>query len=497
MKIAISKKLVNLKPYGCARALANEGVLMDANESPFGKFNRYPDPFSLEVRRALSEFLNSGVENIFVGNGSDEIIDLLIKAFCDYGDKVLIPKPTYGMYEVAAVINGAKTKFIELKSNFQLDLEGIFRTLNDGVKIIFLCSPNNPLGNCLNDKDILELCGRTKAIVVVDEAYIEFASKKSLVGAVGKYPNLVILRTLSKAWGAAGIRVGYAVASKELIEILFRIKSPYNVSVLNQEAAIKILKNPKNMMKNVKSILREKRRITGILEKLGMAIFPSETNFILFNVPKSVVIQNKLQENGVVVRDRSKEPGLKNALRITIGKRSENDFFLVELEKCLKKVAFIDRDGVILFEPQDTFKIDSLMAYRILPGVVEGLKLLLMAGYNLVMVSNQNGIGTENFPTEDFLIPHGKMIADLAKEGIKFEKIFVCPHMPDDKCKCRKPKIGLVKKYLEENPINYGKSFMAGDRETDMEFAKNIGVKGYKARCNADYLLKIAKKITR
>lgn len=494
----IRPDLLKLKPYVCARQNQATGILMDANENPYGRENRYPDPYAKEVRKALVKNLQKesrllNVKNIFTGNGSDEVIDLLIRLFCGRQDEIMILEPTYGVYSVAATINGVKAKQVLLTEDFQIDLKKVFSAVSKRTKMIFLCSPNNPTGNLLRKNDVIEICKKFCGIVVVDEAYVEFADGKSLTSLIRKYPNLLILRTLSKAWGGAAIRLGYCVANPEIVDFLDRIKAPYNLSRLSQTAALKILSKPISSM--IKKITTERDRVSKKLKSFGLKVYPSEANFLLFEVGNAKAVQKDLEKSGLIIRYRGDMPNLQNCLRVSIGTKKENDLFLKKLEQILEKVAFLDRDGALLFEPQETFQIDSIDKYKVLPGVFEGLKRLQKKGFKLVMVSNQNGIGTKDFPEENFWIPQNAFTRDLEKRGIFFDKIFICPHLPSDKCACRKPKIGIVKDYLQETPINFAKSFMFGDRPTDMEFAKNIGVKGYRAKLNSDSLLKLSKKI--
>ncbi|EKE12903.1 MAG: hypothetical protein ACD_13C00127G0004 [uncultured bacterium] len=471
MKNLIRKNVQALKPYTCARQTANEGILLDANENPRGKYNRYPDPYAAEVKKAYGV----PTPNIFVGNGSDEAIDLLFRVFCEPGqDEVITLDPTYGMYKVSADINNVACKSILLTDDFQIDVEKTLSSVSPNTKLIFACSPNNPTGNLLNEKNVLELCERFEGIAVLDEAYVEFADAESVAL---KADNLVVLRTLSKAWGAAGLRVGFAIAAEWIIESMNKVKPPYNVNKLSQDAALEILKEGMQ----IEEILSERERVKSRLEEFGLKVFPSDANFLLFRVSQASQVQKGLQENGVVVRDRSGMPMLDDCLRVSIGTPEQNDGFLEELGKILKKIAFIDRDGVILFEPQDDFQVDSLEKYRILPGVSEGLKKLKAAGYMLVMVSNQDGRGTESFPEDDFSLVQNKMLEDL---GVEFDEIFICPHFVEDNCDCKKPKTGMVDEFLKNTPINYAESFVIGDRESDMQLAENIGVRGIKGETN-------------
>ncbi len=483
LKKLVRKNVATLKPYRCARQEAQEGILLDANESPYGAFNRYPDPYANEVKKEL------GFENVFVGNGSDEAIDLLLRAFCEPGrDEIVILEPTYGMYRVCAGINNVAVNSVLLDENFQIDLEKTLEAVNEDTKMIFACSPNNPTGNCMRDGDILGLCENFSGLVVVDEAYVEFADKRSLVEQIEKYPNLAILRTLSKAWAAAGIRLGYLIGSAEVVEILNRIKPPYNVNDLTQKAAVSILKGG---VRKIDEIVLERERIACALKEMGLEVFPSDANFLLFRVNNARKVQEELKQQGVVVRYRGESANCENCLRVSVGTRDENDKFLESLKGLLKKVAFIDRDGVILFEPQDDFQVDSLDKYQILPGVVEALARLKNAGYDLVMVTNQDGVGTSSFPEESFLLVQNRLMTDLREEGVDFDEVFVCKHFAGDGCDCRKPKIGMVKNCL----FNPAESLVIGDRESDRGFAQNLRVKGFKSDTNSGSLLKIVNQI--
>lgn len=487
------KNILELKPYVAARQENSSGTLLDANENPYGMVNRYPDPYAKDLREAIASYLGVEAEQIFSGNGSDEIIDLLIRIFCEPGkDEIVILPPTFGMYETYAAMNNVGVRAIPLSGNFQLRLEETIEE-SKGAKIIFLCSPNNPTANCLDNDSILTLLKEFEGLVVVDEAYIEFSERASMLSLVEKYENLLVLRTLSKSWGAAGLRIGYAIASSPVLALLRKVKPPYNIGALNQKEAVEILKNERAMIYTRSLILNERERMEKSLAKLGLRVFPSQANFILFQVPQASRISRRLAEQGVILRDKSSE--IENALRVSVGKQDENDGFLRGLSACLKKVAFIDRDGILIFEPQDDFQVDSLEKYQILPGAMSAMQKLKKAGYELIMVSNQNGIGSESFPEEDFLLVQNKLISDLAEQGIKFGEIFICPHFLSDGCKCRKPLTGLVDDYLANTPINYAESIMVGDRDTDLKFAENIRVRGYKGLTNTDCLNRIVNQL--
>jgi histidinol-phosphate aminotransferase len=327
----IRPNILSLKPYSCARDefKGKEGIFLDANENPFGNLNRYPDPYQKALKEKLSTLKNIATENIFIGNGSDEVIDLAFRIFCNpIKDKVIVCPPTYGMYEVSAKINDIEIISIPLNENFQLNLEKI---LNTDAKMIFLCSPNNPTGN--NLENIETIIQNFNGIVFVDEAYIDFSSQESLLQKVNEYPNLIVSQTLSKAWGRAAIRVGIAYSSKEIITYFNKVKPPYNVSQLNQYEALNALDDIEVFTKNKNSILSQR---TWLIEQLSAInfvekIFPTDANFILVKMKNANAIYQQLIEDKIVVRNRHSV--IENCLRITVGKPFEN----IKLIESLKK----------------------------------------------------------------------------------------------------------------------------------------------------------------
>jgi len=332
----VRKNIRNLKPYSSARDMYNEGILLDANENSFGSvidseaegLNRYPDPLQISMRKTLGDYLGVSYWKIFFGVGSDEIIDLLIRIFCNPGkDSVIIPEPTYGMYKVAAEINDVKIETVYFNNNFNIDVDSIIHKCNTKTKIIFLCSPNNPTGNLLSKECIKALLQDTNPIIVVDEAYIDFAGEQdSCIDLIGKFPKLVILRTFSKAWGLAGIRLGYCIADEALISYLFKIKAPYNISTLTRNAFHKAMLKIKLKDRTITKIIFEKQFVLDELKMIkGIEkVFDSDANFLLIKLPNAAIIQSKLADLGVIIRDRSTQSNLENCLRITIGTREQN-----------------------------------------------------------------------------------------------------------------------------------------------------------------------------
>jgi histidinol-phosphate aminotransferase len=326
-----------LAPYSSARDEFSgaEGIFLDANENPFGELNRYPDPYQNELKQKISTLKQISANQIFIGNGSDEVIDLIYRIFCEPGrDAALIFSPTYGMYEVSAAINDIKILKVPLTADFQIDLEKTNQQLSfDALKLIFICSPNNPTGNTINRDDILSLVTGFNGIIVIDEAYIDFSDESSWLDELPKYPNLIITQTFSKAWGLAGARVGVAYASEAIIKLLNKIKPPYNVSSLNQEAAILALGNRETFEVNRQEILAEKCKLEEELMGLEFVhkIYPSDANFLLVEVTNPNGLYNYLVEDSIIVRNRNTV--VAGCLRITVGSKSENQELLLALKK--------------------------------------------------------------------------------------------------------------------------------------------------------------------
>jgi histidinol-phosphate aminotransferase len=325
----VRENVIRLKAYSSARDefSGKEGVFMDANENPFGILNRYPDPYQKELKATISSVKGINSKNIFLGNGSDEIIDLSFRIFCTPGtDKVLTFPPTYGMYEVAAAINDIKVIRIPLKPNFQIDLERVKPLLRDKmIKLLFICSPNNPTGNCMNEADILFIIENFRGIVILDEAYIDFSSKTSFINIVDKFPNLIVLQTFSKAFGLAAARIGMAFTSPDIIHYFNKLKPPYNISTINQKAALQKLIKVEECKIQVIKIKKERERLSANLKKMKIIekVYPSHANFLLVKVKKANYIYDILVDKSIIVRNRSSV--VDSCLRITVGTQSENN----------------------------------------------------------------------------------------------------------------------------------------------------------------------------
>jgi histidinol-phosphate aminotransferase len=339
----IRKNIRALKPYHSARQDYLSGCLLDANENAFGSvfstdsipLNRYPDPSQRELRSELAVLNNVAIENVFVGVGSDEVIDLLVRVFCEpRNDSVVVVEPTYGMYRVAASIQDVEVRSCLLNDKFQIDMDAVRNTVDSSTKLIFCCSPNNPTANLLHAEDIIALC-ELGAIVIVDEAYIDFAQTKSVSTQVIAYPNLVMLRTLSKAWGLAGIRLGYCIADAAVISYLMKVKPPYNINVQTSRTALEALCRKDELLHLVASITRARAWLAGELARLSCVdnVFPSDANFLLVRCTDASAMYHFLASRNIIVRNRSSEPLLQNCLRITVGTRPENEMLVQAMKE--------------------------------------------------------------------------------------------------------------------------------------------------------------------
>lgn len=343
----VRPNILKLKPYTAARHSHHNGILLDANENSYGSvitenvpltINRYPDPYQKKLREGINKNYNVPIENLFFGVGSDEIIDLVIRIFCRPGiDNVIVTEPTYGMYKVACDINDVAVKNVPLTNEFDISLFEIKKAADINTKIVFLCSPNNPTANLLNKEAVLNLIDTMDLIVVVDEAYIDFAKDEGFINEVFNYPNLVVMRTFSKAWGLAGVRCGYCAASKEIIDILFRVKAPYNIGKLTSDAICEAMNNISKRDDYINSIIEQRKRIDSELRanKKILNVLPSDANFISFKVEEPLKVFNYLEKNGIIIRDRSSQHNFAGYLRVTIGTKEENDLFLQKLNEVL------------------------------------------------------------------------------------------------------------------------------------------------------------------
>jgi len=334
----IRENVKKLTPYSSARDdfKGEAKIFLDANENSLGSpltrwYNRYPDPHQIKIKEKLSEIKRVPVENIFLGNGSDECIDILQRAFCEPGvDNIIICPPTYGMYEVCANVNNLQVKKVNLTTGFQLDLEVIENAVDENTKMIFLCSPNNPTANSLHHEDIEAILNNYFGLVVIDEAYINFSRQKSFSVQLNEYPNLVVMQTLSKAWGLAALRVGITMASAEIVAIMNKIKPPYNIGQASQELTLRALDEVEQVNEMIREIIREREVLASALVNLSSVekVYPTDANFLLVKMKNAVVVYKKLLTMGIVVRDRSKVELCEGCLRITVGTKEENQTLL-------------------------------------------------------------------------------------------------------------------------------------------------------------------------
>lgn len=337
----IRPNIRNLVPYSSARDefKGSAEIFLDANENSFGSpietaYNRYPDPLQWKVKQKISELKGVAPSKIFLGNGSDEAIDILFRAFCNPAkDNVIICPPTYGMYEVSANINDVAIQKVNLTPGFQLDTKAVLAAVNENTKLIFVCSPNNPTANLLHTADIALLMNEFHGLVVVDEAYIDFAGDKSMLSSLDQYPNLVVLQTFSKAWGLAGVRAGMAFASEEIIAVYNKVKPPYNVSESTQQILLKALENGTQVKNWIKATIQEREKLSAALARLPYVqqVYPSDANFVLVKMNDPKAVYNYLTEKGIIVRDRSKVTLCEGCLRITVGTEEENGKLLEEM----------------------------------------------------------------------------------------------------------------------------------------------------------------------
>ena len=340
----VRPEILKLKPYTCARDTIKEGLLMDANENPFPRWqgnipvNRYPDPRQEELRAALSRFTRLPVSSILAASGSDEVFDWLFKVFCAQGkDAVAIFEPTYGMYEVTAGIFGIPVRKFQLDREFEFRADYFLEGDTAGIKMLFLCSPNNPTGNLVAEEEIKKVLENWKGIVVVDEAYIEFSGAVSASLLVEEYPGLVVTRTLSKAFGSAGIRLGYVLADPEVIDLFLKVKLPYNLNAMTQKAGLEAMENIQEAIEDIDLIVSERERLESELAVIdGLEIVTdSQANFILIRCEEARSVYESLFDKGIIIRDRGTQHGLGNCLRVSVGTPEENNQFLQELIRIL------------------------------------------------------------------------------------------------------------------------------------------------------------------
>ncbi len=328
----VRPSVIELKPYASAKEefkdFNKDMIFLDANENPYEtEWNRYPDPNQNKLKKVISKIKGIDSKNIFLGNGSDEILDMVFRVFCEPSfDNIIINTPTFGMYKVLSDINNVTCKKVLLKNDFQLDIKKIIESVDERTKVLFICSPNNPTGNLIKKEDILTLLNNLNVIIVIDEAYIDFTFAESLLNEVNTYKNLIVTQTLSKAYGMAGLRLGICYANELIIELLKKIKMPYNVNILTQINTIKYLEDNTTIQNRITKIIRNKSKLREDLEKIEFVvkIYNSDTNFFLVQVDDANKRYKQLLDKGIIVRNRTNEPLCENCLRITVGTNEEN-----------------------------------------------------------------------------------------------------------------------------------------------------------------------------
>ena len=337
----VRSHIAELEPYSSARdeldSVEREVMYLDANENPFDNgLNRYPDPQQRKLKEVIASRKGVAANQLLLGNGSDEVLDLIFRTFCiPNQDKIIVMPPTYGMYKVLANINYIALDEVPLSIDFQLVTKDIIKQISTQTKAIFLCSPNNPSGNSFRREDIITLLRSFTGLVVIDEAYVDFSTQKSLVSDLSSFPNLIITQTLSKAYGLAGIRLGICIASKEIIDILNKIKPPYNINSLTQERAISALKDCNTTQKQITQLIAERKVLFAHFEKISFVekVYPSDANFLLVRVDDANKRYVQLIENDIVVRNRSKQLGCENCLRFSVGTPQENKILIETLNR--------------------------------------------------------------------------------------------------------------------------------------------------------------------
>jgi len=341
LKKIVKPNVLSLKPYSSARSEYNgeNSILLDANESSYDyTYAKYPDPLQLKLKDKISQIRGVSIDNIFLGNGSDEIIDLLIRMTCVPGkDSILSLDPSYGMYKVSAAINDVAIELVTMNDDLTVNAEGILDSIND-QKLIFICSPNNPNGAIIEDSTIERILEKSKGLVIVDEAYIDFSKKESWIRRIDEYPNLIVLQTFSKSWAGAGLRIGMAYCQKTIVKLLNKIKPPYNISAPVQYEGLRLLSQIQLINRENKAIISEREKMKSELLKLSnvVSIFPSEANFLLVRFDDAHEVYQALSENGIIVRKRFNQTYCDQTLRITIGTVDQNNL-LIETIKGIAK----------------------------------------------------------------------------------------------------------------------------------------------------------------
>ncbi len=473
-------------------ALPSKRVKTALMEAIQGKLQMYPEYGALEM--ALARYAGAPQENILITNGSDEAISLIFRTFVGARDTVVVPEPSFSMFTQYAKIAGASVVSPPYDTRTgAYPLDQVLAACDRNPKLIIICNPNNPTGTLVSVSDIKRIATRSpRSVILVDEAYAEF-SGVTAVSLIAQNPNIIITRTFSKAFGLAALRIGYILANPVFIAELTKVKGPYDVNLLAAIAATAALSDIPDMRAYTTEVMTQsKPMLEAFFRKNAVPFYPSAANFLLIRVPNAVQIEETLRRNGVLVRRQSK-PGIENCLRISIGTVAETKRFIRIFARTicnksltLKKIAVFDRDGTLIFEPQDTYQINSVKELRILPGVTQTLRRLTNAGYILVMVTNQDGLGSKGYPRSNFTTVQSELLTRLKKTDVIFRKIYVCPHMPDDNCSCRKPNTSLIDTFLATMNMDRDASFVCGDRASDAGLAVNLGIRYIRTDTNGN-----------
>lgn len=515
MKNLALQRIQEMKSYNPPLSGRREfsGMLLDFNERTLppsskvqkaiqnllrsNKLQLYPEYGELE--RKLAQYSGVNTDQIIITNGSDQAIDLIFRTFTEAGNTVIIPTPSFAMfYQSAQIIGNKILRPLYKKEDLSFPLEESLGLINESVKLIVICNPNNPTGTLVSTDNIQKIAQKARnAIILVDEAYFEF-SGVTAVSLINKYPNIIVTRTLSKAFGLPSLRLGYIITSKTYINELLKVRGPYDVNMVALTSALAAIEDLKDVQKYAMEVMTQAKPMVGeFFIRNNITFYQSAGNFLLYR-PLLKEEGGILKENGFLVRPQDKT-NIEDTLRLSIGTVDQMRQFIEVYRNVIlnktepKKYAFLDRDGTLIFEPQDTFQIDSLEKLKILDGVIRGLKELIKQGYELIIITNQDGLGTSSFPKANFEAPQKRMLGIFEEYGIEFRKIYICPHLPSKNCGCRKPKIGLVKKFLRDNQIDKNNSFVCGDRDSDKLFAKNVGVKFIPMQTNGDFYRALTK----
>lgn len=499
MSIQPRKALQSIKPYvpPLDGRQDYQGLLLDFNE----KIDLPPDPYATypeydALKAAIATYVGVSTNQILISAGSGSAIDTVFRTYCERDDKVVIPQPSFSLLTLAASLAGAS-----IKSPAYDQVTGAYPLTEvtkeaKGAKIVVICNPNNPTGTAVEISDIKKLANKFQnSLILVDEAYFEY-SKISAITLIAKCPNVVVLRTFSKAFGLAALRVGYVVASPQIITDLQIVSNPYDIAMPSSVAVIKALSNTTPMKRYSQTVMSTSRQLVeDFLIEYAIPFYPTSANFVCFKPRDQKATYNRLLAQQIMVRKVAND-----MLRVTLGPPEIAQKFIaaykeILAEKPVTQVAILDRDATLIFEPPVTYQIDDIKLLKLLSGVIAGLKKLQDAGYDLLMVTNQDGIGTKGYPRKGFVEVQSALITLLAQEGVRFKRVFVCPHIPTDNCACRKPKLGLVSRYLAG--INKDVSLLIGDRQSDKLMADRLRIDCQLMPTNGNFLEAVDEILTK